>query len=121
MDKKIKFAKLVAKTGTFFGAVDGNYDDNEKAFVNLFIGLLKSEANIDSDVEKILAETADEKYTLDDIVSETKAHLADMNDAERKETLNSLVEFITIMLNVDGKKASSEIIAFEEWKKAFQL
>ncbi len=118
MDQKVKFAELVAKTGVFFGAADGNYDDKEKAFINLFIGYLKSQAGIGDDVEQILAATTNKKYELNELIEETKTALAGLGDAERKSTLNGMKNFINTIVCVDGTEAPAELEAFDQWKKA---
>ncbi|MBR6042464.1 MAG: hypothetical protein K6G31_06125 [Paludibacteraceae bacterium] len=117
MDQKVKFAKLVAKTGVHFGAVDGKYDDKEKAFVNLFIGYLKLQGTMDADVESIIKEATSQKYLLKELVDETNDCLKDLSAEERKQTLESMKNFITTIVCIDGTESYSEQNEFEQWKK----
>ncbi len=117
MDQKVKFAKLVAKTGVHFGAVDGKYDDKEKAFVNLFIGYLKLQGTMDADVESIIKEATSQKYLLKELVDETNECLKDLSAEERKQTLESMKNFITTIVCIDGTESYSEQNEFEQWKK----
>lgn len=117
MDQKTKFAKLVAKTGVFFGAADGHYDDKEKAFVNLFIGYLKLQGCMQEDIETIIKETTNEKYFLDDLVAETNECLKDLSAEDKKETLVSMKNFIQTIISVDGTESYSEKDAFDKWQK----
>ncbi|MCQ2207399.1 MAG: hypothetical protein MJZ02_04165 [Paludibacteraceae bacterium] len=117
MDQKAKFAKLVAKTGVHFGAADGRYDDKEKAFVNLFIGYLKLQGGMEADVESIIKETINEKYVLSELIAETNECLKDMSADERKQTLESMKNFINTIICVDGTESYSEQYEFDKWKK----
>lgn len=117
MDQKVKFAKLVAKTGVHFGAVDGKYDDKEKAFVNLFIGYLKLQGTMNADVESIIKEATSQKYLLKELVDETNDCLKDLSAEERKQTLESMKNFITTIVCIDGTESYSEQNEFEQWKK----
>ncbi|MBQ4035656.1 MAG: hypothetical protein II623_09385 [Paludibacteraceae bacterium] len=121
MDQKVKFAKLVAKTGVHFGAVDGKYDDKEKAFVNLFIGYLKLQGTMDADVESIIKEATSQKYLLKELVDETNDCLKDLSAEERKQTLESMKNFITTIVCIDGTESYSEQNEFEQWKKEFGI
>ena len=114
----IKFVELVAKTGVFFGAADGNYDDKEKAFVNLFIGFLKAQANINADVEELVRKSTQSSYSLQYIIDETKKAVDGLSADERKSTLDSLANFINTVICIDGVEDSEEKANFELWKKA---
>ena len=118
MDQKVKFAKLVAKLGVYFGAADGNYDDKERAFVNLFIGFLKTQSGMTEDVENIIRETTNEKYKLEDLVAETNDALKHLTAEERKGTIDSINSFIETIIGIDGKKCTNEEIEFNHWKEA---
>lgn len=114
----VKFAELVAKTGIHFGAVDGNYDDKEKAFVNMFIAFLKFNGGVEAEVEDVIRKAGEKTYTLNELVDETKALLADLPEAERKGTLESFANFIETVICADGKKELRESWEFDDWKKA---
>lgn len=113
---KIKFAELVAKTGVHFGAVDGNYDDKEKAFVNLFIGFLKAQGAMDGDVENIIKTTNNGKYTLEELVNETKNQLKGLSEDEKKATLKGMSNFINTIICVDGMDTYDEQQEYAKWK-----
>lgn len=117
MDQKVKFAKLVAKTGVHFGAADGRYDDKEKAFVNLFIGYLKLQGGMEADAESIIKEVTNQKYLLKELVDETNECLKDLNAEERKQTLESMKNFINTIICIDGSESYSEQNEFDQWKK----
>ena len=117
MDQKVKFAKLVAKTGVHFGAADGKYDDKEKAFVNLFIGYLKLQGAMETDAESIIKEVTNQKYLLKELVDETNECLKDLNAEERKQTLESMKNFINTIICIDGSESYSEQNEFDQWKK----
>ena len=115
MDQKV--AKLVAKTGVHFGAADGKYDDKEKAFVNLFIGYLKLQGAMEADAESIIKEVTNQKYLLKELVDETNECLKDLNAEERKQTLESMKNFINTIICIDGSESYSEQNEFDQWKK----
>lgn len=121
MDQKLKFATLVAKTGVFFGAADGRYDDKEKAFVNLFIGYLKNVGGLEEEAQNIIAKATESKYLLMELVDETNECLKGLNEEERKATLDSMANFIQTIISVDGTESYSEKREFESWKKQLGL
>ena len=114
----VKFAELVAKTGIHFGAIDGNYDDKEKAFVNMFIAFLKFNGGVNAEVEDVIRQAGNKKYTLDELVSETKSLLSGLPDAERKGTIESFANFVSSVICADGKQETSETVEFNKWKNA---
>jgi len=113
---KIKFAELVAKTGIHFGGADGFYDDKEKAFVNLFIGFLKVNANVDADTQEIIRKASGQRCSVTELVNETRAIMADLPEEERKKTLESFANFIDTVVSVDGQKSTEEVRDFAIWK-----
>ncbi|MCQ2218520.1 MAG: hypothetical protein MJZ33_08585 [Paludibacteraceae bacterium] len=120
MDQKVKFATLMAKLGVYFGAADGDYSDKEKAFVNLFIGLLKTQGNIDMGIEEVIRSTTDKTYTLDELVAEAKEFLQqkDTDPAEVKTTIKTMNQFIETVIQIDGTRTSEEDAEFAKWQKA---
>lgn len=117
MENNIKFVELLAKTGVFFGAADGNYDDKERAFVNLFIGFLKVQAHVDGNVEEVVRKATEKSYTIDEIISETKNALAKESADEKAKTLASMANFINTIICIDGVEDSDEKKFFDQWKK----
>lgn len=121
MNNKAEFVKLIAKTGVFFGSVDGEYGDKEKAFVNIFIGFLKAGTDMNTELENELLDITNQQYKLDDILNETKAMLSNLNDEEKKSTLDSLANFADIIIRVDGTIADKEEEAMKSWKKSLGI
>lgn len=118
MDQKVKFATLMAKLGVHFGAADGNYDDKERAFVNLFIGLLKTQGELDMDVENVIRDTTNKRYTLDELVAECNEILNGVDAEEHSKTIENMCKFIETIIEIDGRSTSEERKEFALWKKA---
>ena len=114
----VKFAELVAKTGMHFGKIDGNYDDKERSFVNMFIGFLKVNSNFAGDVESVIRNASNQVCTVNQLIDETKEVLSDLSDERRKGTLESFANFIETVICVDGDKRSMEQSEFKVWKSA---
>lgn len=118
MDYKVKFATLVAKLGVHFGAVDGNYDDKERAFVNLFIGFLKAQSGMDEEISDIIRSATSERYTIEQLAAEANQLLSGLSAEERKGTIDHMNNFLDTVIGVDGDKCLAEKMEFENWKKA---
>lgn len=118
MEQKVRFATLMAKLGVHFGAADGNYDDKERAFVNLFIGLLKMQGALDLDVENVIREASTKKYSLNELVAECNEILNGVAAEEHSETIQNMCKFVETIIEIDGRTTSEEKKEYVEWKKA---
>ena len=72
---------------------------------------------MDADVESIIKEATSQKYLLKELVDETNDCLKDLSAEERKQTLESMKNFITTIVCIDGTESYSEQNEFEQWKK----
>lgn len=119
VDNSKTAAILLAKTGLFFANCDGVYDDREQKFIKNFIEELKNaESHITNDILALVAKTIDSKYTMSDIISETKAYLAPFNSDEKKVVLDAFSEFIDNVINADSILVDKEVENFSQWKTA---
>ncbi|MBR1550895.1 MAG: hypothetical protein IJ632_01075 [Muribaculaceae bacterium] len=110
--------KLMAKTGLFFGCVDGSYDVSERQFIENFTAQLSAVGPID-EVQDMLAHATDVHYTLDEIVAETRQLLNGFdNVAERQMVAMALYQFIDNVVKADGVEHPAEREAFIAWNKA---
>lgn len=119
MDAKNEMAILVAKTGLFFANCDGVYDEREKKFIENFIAELKNEgSDVTDDALALIAKSIDSIYTLSEIISETKAYLAQFNSDEKKAILDVFSDFISKVINADSVLVQQETDNFAQWKAA---
>lgn len=119
MDAKNEMAILVAKTGLFFANCDGVYDEREKKFIENFIAELKNGgSDVTDDALALIAKSIDSIYTLSEIISETKAYLAQFNSDEKKAILDVFSDFISKVINADSVLVQQETDNFAQWKAA---
>lgn len=119
MDAKNEMAILVAKTGLFFANCDGVYDEREQKFIENFIAELRNEkSDVTDDALALIAKSIDSIYTLSEIISETKAYLAQFNSDEKKAILDVFSDFISKVINADSVLVQQETDNFAQWKAA---
>lgn len=116
MDKLIAVIKLVAKTGLFFANVDGEYDTKEREFIENFIANIEEVGSIEDELKYDVKDTLNHTYTLDDIVSDTKALIDGFNDEESDAILKTLNAFVTNVIKADGKVVDEEATTYNEWR-----
>lgn len=116
MDKLIAVIKLVAKTGLFFANVDGKYDAKEREFIENFIANIEEVGSIEDELKYDVKDTLNHTYTLDDIVSDTKALIDGFNDEESDAILKTLNAFVTNVIKADGKVVDEEATTYNEWR-----
>jgi hypothetical protein len=116
MDKLIAVIKLVAKTGLFFANVDGEYDTKEREFIENFIANIEEVGSIEDELKDDVKDTLNHTYTLDDIVSDTKALIDGFNDEESDAILKTLNAFVTNVIKADGKVVDEEATTYNEWR-----
>lgn len=119
MDAKNEMAILVAKTGLFFANCDGVYDEREQKFIENFIAELRNEkSDVTDDALALIAKSIGSIYTLSEIISETKAYLAQFNSDEKKAILDVFSDFISKVINADSVLVQQETDNFAQWKAA---
>jgi hypothetical protein len=112
-----KSITLAAKTGLFFAKADGNYNVREKEFIEGYIAKLEAFGPVD-EVKGSLVNLLEMNPTLDEVISETNAFLAEFNGFEREMIKATLTGFIQKVIECDGEQCAAETANFEEWKKA---
>ena len=110
--------KLVAKTGLFFSCVDGEYADSERQFIENYLSQLSKVGPID-EVEEMLRNALHNHFTLDEVVADTKALLAQFDrPGDRQMVIMSLYQFIDKVIKADGVENPDERQALIDWAKA---
>ncbi len=121
MEKVLDTIKLMAKTGLFFAHCDGDFGSREHDFINGFLNGILEIGDIDEGLQNEVKDSLNHTYTLDEIVEETKALVADFNDDERKAILFVISQFILKVVASDSEVAEAERENFRLWKEAFGL
>ena len=110
--------KLMAKTGLFFASVDGDYSPSEKEFIESYINKLASVGPVD-EVKEMLENSLNVRYTLDEIIAETKQLLNYFSQPEDKQAIVvSMANFIEQVIMADGVEHPEEKQAFLQWANA---
>jgi len=113
--------KLMAKTGLFFANVDGEYADSEREYIENFVSGIEKVGAIEDELKAEIQDSLKHTYTLDQVVADTKAVIADFNDDEKQNILVSLNGFVDKVINADGKVQDAESKAYAEWKSALGI
>ena len=110
-----KMIDLVVETGLFFASADGNYSSEEKDFINNFIDQLSQVGPVD-EVKDSIEDAINVTYSLDTIVSDTKAIVDGLVPQERAAVLATLESFIKNIIEIDGKVSGPEVEALAKWR-----
>lgn len=119
MEKKYEMMALLAKTGLFFANCDGNYDRSEQRFISAYIETLSENEHIPNTISSMLHDTIKQTYTLETILSDTRAHLTGFNSDECHAIIRVIKDFITRLIAADGRIDSNEQRYFNEWMLFF--
>ncbi|MBQ8071324.1 MAG: hypothetical protein IJ202_10800 [Bacteroidales bacterium] len=112
-----KVITLAAKTGLFFAKADGHYDVREQEFIESYIAKLEAIGPVD-EVRGSLESMLQLTPTLDEVVADTNALLADFNGFEQALIKATLIAFVKKVIACDGEKCEQEMKNFEAWKEA---
>lgn len=110
-----KMIDLVVETGLFFANSDGHYSSQEKEFINSFIDQLSQVGSVD-EIKDSIEDAINVTYSLDTIVADTKAVVADLNENEKAAVIATLASFIQNIIEADGKVSGPEVDAFDQWR-----
>ena len=124
MDKELRaieiVVNLVAKTGLYFGCVDGNYDESERRFIENYIGQLSRVGDV-SEVQAMIEHALDQHFTLEEIIADTKELLASFDEpTARQAIIMSLFQFIDAVIKADGVEHPAEREALIKWAEALR-
>ena len=108
---------LMAETGLFFAKADGQYNVQEKNFIENFLAKLGNFGDVNEVRDNIEAYLT-KSLSLDQVVADTKALVSGFNDVEKAGILASLAGFIESVINSANAAAAPEQANFEAWKKA---
>ena len=110
--------KLVAKTGLFFACVDGEYSESEKIFIENYINSLSKVGPVD-EVKDMLQNALNVRFTLDEIVADTRQLLGYFPEVEDKKAIvMSMYNFIQRVITADGVEHPIEVEALQKWAEA---
>ena len=93
--------KLVARTGLFFAKADGDYTEREQAFINEYVNQLARDGSPD-EVRALLGDVEHEPVTLDQLIADTQALLAQLPVADGQMVSLMLYAFINDVVKADG-------------------
>ena len=110
--------KLMAKTGLFFASVDGEYSQSERIFIENYINSLSQVGPID-EVKDMLQNSLNMRFTLDEIIADTRQLLGYFNEPEDKKAIvMSMYNFIQQVILADGVEHPAEKDALLKWANA---
>ena len=110
--------KLMAKTGLLFASVDGDYADSERAFIENYINQLSKVGPVD-EVKDMLENALNVKFTLDEIIADTRQLLTYFDRPEDKQAIvMSMYNFIQQVITADGVEHPAEKDALLQWATA---
>ena len=121
MEKIIQVVKLMAKTGLFFASVDGIYQEREQQYINDYVSGIEQIGDITPELKGEIYETLDRKFTLNEIISDTRNLLDGFHEVERLSILKGIRSFITKVMNADGHTHPLGHENYKLWKLAFGL
>ncbi len=119
MNKIADVVKLMAKTGLFFANVDGIYSRKEERYIKDFISGIEQIGTIDDDLRAEILQSLNRKYTLTEVVGETRSLLDGFSADERAAILDSIKGFINKVIRADGHVHPLEDENYKAWKRAF--
>lgn len=119
MEKIYQVVRLMAETGLFFANVDGIYQDRERQFINDYVSGIEEIGDITPEQKGWVYSALNKKYTLDDIIRDTRELLDGFEEIERQQILKSMKGFIKRVLMADGHVHPLEHANFQLWKQAF--
>ncbi len=106
--------KLVARTGLFFAKADGDYTEREQAFINEYVNQLARDGSPD-EVRALLGDVEHEPVTLDQLIADTQALLAQLPVADGQMVSLMLYAFINDVVKADGDDCPAEKEALRQW------
>ena len=110
--------KLMAKTGLFFASVDGEYSQSERIFIENYINSLSQVGPVD-EVKDMLQNSLNMRFTLDEIIADTRQLLGYFNEPEDKKAIvMSMYNFIQQVILADGVEHPAEKDALLKWANA---
>lgn len=120
-NKIIDWVKLMAQTGLFFANADGAYSRKEERYLNDFLAGLNQIGDLPDHLKQDVLDTKKKRYTLEEIVSNTRSLLDGFEPDERKAILKALKGFINKMIRIDGHLHPLEEANYKEWKTRFGM
>ena len=121
MEKIIQVVKLTAKTGLFFASVDGIYQERERQYIDDYVSGIEQIGDITPELKEEVYEALNRKFTLNEIILDTRNLLDGFHEVERLSILKGIRSFITKVMNVDGHVHPLEHENYKLWKLAFGL
>lgn len=120
MDTKAieKTIRLLAKAGLFFASADGKYDVREKNFIENFISRLADTGGDKEEARALVAGYLDRRFTLDEVIADTKDLLESFNEAEKGVITLMLDGFLEEVIEADGRTEKVEADNLDAWQKA---
>lgn len=119
MEKILQVVRLMAETGLFFANVDGIYQDRERRFIEDYVHGIEEIGDITPEEKQWVYGALDKKYSLDDIIRDTRRLLDGFEEIERQQILKSMKGFIKKVIKADGHVHPLEHANFLLWKQAF--
>ena len=121
MEKIVDVVKLMAKTGVFFANADGCYSNKEEQYLGDFLSGMQQIGDLDDGLRKEVADTLARKYSLDEVLADTRGLLEGFSNEERTAILAAINAFIGEVVRADGQVHPLEEENYKMWKRAFGL
>ena len=118
MEKLINTITLMAKTGLFFASADGDYSQQEKDFIEGFVGGIENIGDIDDELKAKVKDATKHTYTLEEIVKETLELLDGFTPTEQQAIKESLRAFVSKVIDADFERKGIEQDNYLLWIKA---
>lgn len=121
MEKIVDVVKLMAKTGLFFANADGCYSSKEEQYLSNFLSGMEQMGDLEDDMRRDVRALAERKYTLDEVLADTRSVLEGFTNEERAAILGAIKAFIDEVIRADAHVHPLEEENYKMWKRAFGL
>jgi hypothetical protein len=121
MDKILHVIRLMTKTGLFFANADGCYCQKEEQYISNFLNSMAQIGDLDAHLQEEVNGMLGRKYSLDEILTDTRALVEGFTNDERAAILNAINGFIGELIRADGHVHPLEEANYKLWKGAFGL
>ncbi len=115
-------ARLTTQAALFFANCDGDYTIRERECINDFKQMLLTELySIDSEVLDLTFDKIDQPYTINDIIQMTHRLVDDMDEDNRRNTLESIDYLANKIVEADVRDDETTALFYDDWRREFGL
>lgn len=114
---KEQLAQLLIQIGLFFANCDGEYDPREKKFIQNFLRSLELNHILAPGKYNKEALESSVSEDIDNLLSDTKRFVSELNEEERKPFIDLLDSYIQGIIKADNIIDPHETYYYNMWKE----